>query len=68
MHIADFGIIDVIMTVMIYLDHSRRADLTRIDDRLDRLTAVVTDLVKAVGELKGRVDVTHPAEALPASD
>ena len=76
MNIADFGVIggmmslmmSVMMTVMIYLDRSRRADLTRVEERLDRLTAVVADLVKTVGELKGRFDVSNPVEALSASD
>ena len=73
MGIADFGVIgglmmSVMMTVMIYLDRSRRADLNRVEERLDRLTAVVADLVKTVGELKARFDVSNPVEALSASD
>jgi hypothetical protein len=62
------GIMAVMMTVMIYLDRRRGADLKRIEDRLDQLTAVVFDLVKTVGEMKGRLEALAPSEALSAAE
>ena len=62
------GMMTVVLAVMIYLDRSRRADLKRIDERLDRLTDVVIDLVKTVGELKGRIDALTPVEVLSATE
>ena len=55
------------IAVIIYLDRSRRSDMNagfaRIDERLDRLTAIVVELVMTVGELKGRMETATPVEA-----
>lgn len=37
----------------------------RVDERFDEFTGVVVDLAKDVGEVKGRLRITPPAEALP---
>ena len=76
MDTATLGVLGVmmtaLMTVMIYLDRLRRADLKRIeerlDQRLDQLAAVVFDLVKTVGEIKGRLDFLVPAEVRSSSE
>ena len=77
------GMMTVMMTIMttivIYLDRSSRADmnagfkrvderLNRIDERLNRLTDVVFDLVKTVGELKGRSGTSTPIDTLSAAE
>ena len=66
------GMMAVMMTVTIYLDRLRHADLKRIeerlDQRLDELTSVVFEIVKTVGEIKGRLDVLAPAEALSTAE
>ena len=62
----------VMMTVMIYLDRLRRADLKRIeerlDQRLDQLAAIVFDLAKTVGEIKGRLDFLVAAEVRSSAE
>ena len=62
----------VMMTVMIYLDRLRRADLKRIeerlDQRLDQLASVVFDLAKTVGEIKGRLDFLVAAEVRSSAE
>lgn len=76
MDTATLGVLGVmmtaLMTVMIYLDRLRRADLKRIeerlDQRLDQLAAVVFDLVKTVGEIKGRLDFLVAAEVRSSSE
>ena len=76
MDMATLGVLGVmmtaLMTVMIYLDRLRRADLKRIeerlDQRLDQLAAVVFDLVKTVGEIKGRLDFLVAAEVRSSAE
>ena len=73
------GMMTIMLTIVLYLDRSRRAEmavgfkqvndrLDRLTDRLDRLTATVLDLAKTVGEVKGRLDALAPAEVLPVSE
>ena len=74
------GILGGMMTIMIYLDRARRADMNagfarvdkrmdRLDGRMDQLITLVIDLAKTVGELKGRVGTSRAAaEALAATE
>ena len=69
----------IMMTIIIYLDRTRRADMNagfarvdkrmdHLDTRIDQLITLVIDLAKTVGELKGRVGTSPVAESLAATE
>ena len=73
------GMMTIMMTVIIYLDRTRRADMNagfarvdkrmdHLDTRMDQLITLVIDLAKTVGELKGRVGTSPVAESLVATE
>ncbi len=59
---AILALLGVIITLMLYLDRGRRADLAQLREETQRgfaqLTEVVMDLVSRVGRLEGRAEAT----------